>query len=131
MNIGYVEASKIDNYNCFIFHDIDLLPLSGGNEYSCPTSPRHMSVAVNTMDFGYVVLRLPIHLISLFLQNFNLLNAWYCRYILNFFLHFCSVPYEGIFGGVSAILSHHFKEVNGYPNRYWGWGGEDDDLSER
>jgi hypothetical protein len=42
-----------------------------------------------------------------------------------------SIPYEGIFGGVSAVSAEHFKAVNGYPNRYWGWGGEDDDLSER
>lgn len=93
LNIGFTEASKVDNFNCYIFHDIDLLPLSGGNEYFCPTSPRHMSVSVDTMDFG--------------------------------------IPYEGIFGGVSAVSTEHFKAVDGYPNRYWGWGGEDDDLSER
>ncbi len=29
------------------------------------------------------------------------------------------------------MSAEHFKSVNGYPNRYWGWGGEDDDLSER
>ena len=52
------------------------------------------------------------------------MNAFGC------FNHF-SIPYEGIFGGVSAVSAEHFKGVNGYPNRYWGWGGEDDDLSER
>ena len=49
-----------------------------------------------------------------------------------FFSYFSlSKPYEDIFGGVSAIFPEQFKAVNGYPNRYWGWGGEDDDLSER
>ncbi|XP_046861846.1 beta-1,4-galactosyltransferase 1-like [Xenia sp. Carnegie-2017] len=92
-NVGFMEAKKVDNFNCFIFHDVDLLPLSNGNEYFCPTSPRHMSVAVDTMDFG--------------------------------------IPYEGIFGGVSAVNDEHFFAVNGYPNRYWGWGGEDDDMFNR
>lgn len=24
-----------------------------------------------------------------------------------------------------------FKEVNGFSNSFWGWGGEDDDMSYR
>ena len=38
------------------------------------------------------------------------------------------LPYEGIFGGVSAISVKHFNFVNGFSNQFWGWGGEDDDL---
>ena len=26
MNIGFVEANKIDNFDCFVFHDVDLVP---------------------------------------------------------------------------------------------------------
>ncbi|XP_055336146.1 beta-1,4-galactosyltransferase 3-like [Paramacrobiotus metropolitanus] len=34
-------------------------------------------------------------------------------------------------GGVVSFSSQHFRQVNGFPNLYWGWGGEDDDLSQR
>ena len=35
-----------------------------------------------------------------------------------------SLPYKRIFGGVSSMRSDQFKRINGYPNRYWGWGGK-------
>ena len=41
------------------------------------------------------------------------------------------LPYEGLFGGVIAMTNNHFVEVNGFSNRFWGWGGEDDDLGRR
>ena len=51
MNIGFSEALKMNDWDCFIFHDIDLLPLDDRNLYTCPDQPRHMSVAVDTMGF--------------------------------------------------------------------------------
>jgi LysM repeat protein len=39
--------------------------------------------------------------------------------------------YKEIFGGVSVMHVEHFASVNGYANVYWGWGGEDDDMSAR
>lgn len=93
MNIGFVEAIKMYNWDCFIFHDVDLLPMDDRNLYTCPEQPRHMSVAVDTMGF--------------------------------------KLPYSTIFGGVSAMTVEQFLAVNGFSNLFWGWGGEDDDMSNR
>lgn len=35
------------------------------------------------------------------------------------------------FGGIVAFRGDIFDKVNGYPNNFWGWGGEDDELYAR
>ncbi|KAJ0174766.1 hypothetical protein K1T71_009874 [Dendrolimus kikuchii] len=95
MNVGFVESQRLERggWQCFIFHDIDLLPLDTRNLYSCPRQPRHMSVAIDHFNF--------------------------------------MLPYADIFGGVSALTLEQFVKVNGFSNKYWGWGGEDDDMALR
>jgi len=92
-NVGYAESVKLFDWDCFIFHDVDLLPEDDRNLYTCPEMPRHMSVAVDKFKYR--------------------------------------LPYKDIFGGVSALSKEHFKQVNGFSNQFWGWGGEDDDMSLR
>ncbi|CAF0804114.1 unnamed protein product [Brachionus calyciflorus] len=95
MNIGFIESLKQTNetWECFIFHDVDLIPEDDRNIYSCPEQPRHMSSAVSTFNYR--------------------------------------LPYDGIFGGVSALTKEQMEKVNGYSNLYFGWGGEDDDFRTR
>ena len=56
MNIGFTEALKLrpGSWDCFIFHDVDLLPENDHNLYTCPALPRHMSVAVDSMAYRSV-----------------------------------------------------------------------------
>uniref|UniRef100_A0A0R3RJQ2 Beta-1,4-N-acetylgalactosaminyltransferase n=1 Tax=Elaeophora elaphi TaxID=1147741 RepID=A0A0R3RJQ2_9BILA len=93
MNVGYVEAIKLYDWQCFVFHDVDLLAEDDRNIYSCPDQPRHMSVAINKFQY--------------------------------------KLPYGSLFGGICAMRTEQFVKVNGFSNSYWGWGGEDDDLSMR
>ena len=32
------------------------------------------------------------------------------------------------FGGIVSFNREMFKQINGYPNNFWGWGGEDDET---
>ncbi|CAG0914612.1 unnamed protein product [Notodromas monacha] len=92
-NVGFLVSKKLFDYECFVFHDVDLIPEDDRNLYSCPEEPRHMSIAIN--DQGY------------------------------------KLPYDNIFGGVSAMTREQFETVNGFSNKFWGWGGEDDEMYER
>jgi hypothetical protein len=41
-NVGFIEARKLYSFDCFIFHDVDLLPEDLRNIYKCGDQPRHM-----------------------------------------------------------------------------------------
>lgn len=92
-NIGFKLASEIDDYDCYVLHDIDLIPEDDRNMYICSSKPRHMSVAVDVMAY--------------------------------------KLPYENLFGGVVAMRKQDILEINGFPNVFFGWGGEDDDVYNR
>jgi hypothetical protein len=53
MNAAFIYASNEDDYQCFVFHDVDLIPADDRNMYSCPIYPRHMSVAIDEMNYRY------------------------------------------------------------------------------
>ena len=85
MNVGHLEAKEASNWDCYVFHDVDLLPEDDRNLYACaPEGPRHLSVAVNTFKYR--------------------------------------LPYQMIFGGVTAFTEDQFERINGFSNMYWGWG---------
>lgn len=52
-NIAFKEALKMKQWDCFIYHDIDMIPFDDRNIYNCPpeSGPRHMAVGVD--KFGY------------------------------------------------------------------------------
>ncbi|XP_055325112.1 beta-1,4-N-acetylgalactosaminyltransferase bre-4-like isoform X2 [Sitodiplosis mosellana] len=94
-NIAFKEALKMKQWDCFIFHDIDMIPFDDRNLYNCPSNdgPRHMAVGVD--KFGF------------------------------------KLPYEAFYGGIIAYTTEQFKNINGFSNMFWNWGGEDNDLCKR
>ncbi|XP_062920522.1 beta-1,4-galactosyltransferase 2 isoform X1 [Mobula hypostoma] len=93
LNIGYMEVLKDGEYDCFVFSDVDLIPMDDRNLYHCYDQPRHFAIAMDKFGFR--------------------------------------LPYSGYFGGVSGLSREQFLKINGFPNEYWGWGGEDDDIYNR
>ncbi|KAG7454155.1 beta-1,4-galactosyltransferase 2 [Solea senegalensis] len=93
LNVGYTEALRDAEYDCFIFSDVDLIPMDDRNLYHCYDQPRHFAIAMDKFGFR--------------------------------------LPYAGYFGGVSGLSKKQFLKINGFPNEYWGWGGEDDDIYNR
>ncbi|XP_033102429.1 beta-1,4-galactosyltransferase 6-like [Anneissia japonica] len=41
------------------------------------------------------------------------------------------LSYSFFFGAVTGMTRGQMYEINGFPNVYWGWGGEDDDIWQR
>ncbi|KAJ8680866.1 hypothetical protein QAD02_016653 [Eretmocerus hayati] len=76
MNIGYVEALKERTFDCFIFHDVDLLPENDKNIYNCPQQPRHMSVAVDKFSYKLPYSDLFGGVSAMTTQHFRLVNGF-------------------------------------------------------
>jgi len=55
MNIGYKYASSDDDYECFIFHDVDLLLENDKLLYHCKDTPRHLSVCIDKYQYRWVL----------------------------------------------------------------------------
>ena len=64
-----------------------------------------------------------------------MLNVYSTKYSQNDIIHFAGGwdRYTGAdyIGGVTLIGKNVFNTINGFPNDYWGWGGEDDEIKRR
>ena len=54
MNAGFLEVLKLDDsFDCFIFADVDLVPLHLCNFYECSKQPRHLGAYMDTFDYEW------------------------------------------------------------------------------
>ncbi|XP_029304078.1 beta-1,4-galactosyltransferase 4 [Cottoperca gobio] len=51
LNVGYLEALKDYSWDCFIFHDVDLVPENDHNLYLCDKQPKHLVVGRNATGY--------------------------------------------------------------------------------
>ncbi|CAG5102511.1 Oidioi.mRNA.OKI2018_I69.chr1.g336.t2.cds [Oikopleura dioica] len=51
LNVGFVEAMKQYDWQCFVFHDVDLVLENDKCLYRCPEMPRHISVAIDKFKY--------------------------------------------------------------------------------
>eukprot|EP00795_Rhopilema_esculentum_P003747 gene3747-15023_t len=92
-NIGFNASLMFDDYDCHVFHDVDLLSEDDRNYYGCPASPMHMSLGIDKFNY--------------------------------------KLSYPSLIGGIQLFTKEHYQHINGYSNKFWGWGGEDDNLFTR
>ena len=46
-NVGFLEAEKYGHFDCYVFHDVDLIPENDQNLYMCDNSLRQLSSAID------------------------------------------------------------------------------------
>ena len=52
MNIGFAEARKLDEFDCYFFHDVDLILENDDAIYHCRTNPLHYSAYINIWNYA-------------------------------------------------------------------------------
>jgi len=52
MNIGFAEARKLDKFDCYFFHDVDLILENDKAIYHCRTNPLHYSAYINKWNYA-------------------------------------------------------------------------------
>ena len=53
MNSAFVEIGARGPFDCYIFHDVDMLPEDDRNIYACAKTPRHLGAYIKKYDYRY------------------------------------------------------------------------------
>ena len=124
-NIGFIEAMKEYNWTCLIFHDVDLIPEDDRNIYRCLNNI--LWVLKSSLDALQTHGTCRWQWTS---SNINCPTNWYLGGLLPW-LHNNSGDFKTLhisWLNPSWCVS---RQLNGFSNMFWGWGGEDDDMAAR
>ncbi|ETK76306.1 hypothetical protein F441_17602 [Phytophthora nicotianae CJ01A1] len=113
LNAGFDMARN--DYDLYIFHDVDLLP--GVSLVFFLMYKKQFDGVVRCWvqdDLGELYTTIPT------LGPMHIARVW-DRYNES----------STYFGGIVAFTFQQFIKVNGFPNNFWGWGGEDNELYSR
>ncbi|XP_062572940.1 beta-1,4-N-acetylgalactosaminyltransferase bre-4-like [Saccostrea cucullata] len=74
-NVGYTEAVK-RNHDCFVFHDVDLIPENDNILYGCIRSPMHLSRAIDKFNYKLPDKKLIGGVSAWRKKEFEMVNGW-------------------------------------------------------
>ena len=118
---NYFNNSKID-YELIIVQQADKKAFNRGSllnigvrkakELKCTYVALH-DIDMLPKDVDYSEVRVPTHLATNFISENKEMKR---------------IVFDEYFGGVTMFPINDYYHINGYSNKYWGWGYEDDDL---
>ncbi|CBY06895.1 unnamed protein product [Oikopleura dioica] len=76
LNVGFVEAMKMYDWQCFVFHDVDLVLENDKCLYRCPEMPRHISVAIDKFKYKLLYAAIFGGITSMNTAQFTQLNGY-------------------------------------------------------
>jgi len=123
-NIGFLEAMQVEEYSHYVLSDIDLIPdIELLPYYVTPPRPNHvLALAHRGTVYEHPTFdSLPRKGIRYQPSN----DAQRYASMIPSLFHQWHTPF---LGGALSVTKDTFFRVNGYPNDFWGWGGEDDEL---
>ncbi|CAF0968854.1 unnamed protein product [Rotaria sordida] len=81
MNSCFKEILNLEpNTICFIMHDVDLLLIDDRNMYTCPSYPRHLSVAIDKFDYYLPYPELVGGVLAMRREHYILVNGYSTNY---------------------------------------------------
>ncbi|CAM4764486.1 unnamed protein product [Rotaria magnacalcarata] len=129
--IPFLERQRIRNYKIFIIEQQAAGPFNKGRLYN---------IAFNHLMRTYKPTCVTFHDVDLIPENDQ--NLYSCLSLTHHPLHMSTnihfdkkslytTLYSFLVGGVLTMQPETFIRLNGYSNRYFNWGGEDDDMGLR
>ncbi|XP_054168205.1 beta-1,4-galactosyltransferase 1-like [Oppia nitens] len=75
-NIGFVESNKLQSFCCFIFHDIDVLPMNQKQLYYCSHTPRHVCSHLDKFRFVLIYPNLIGGVVAITKSHYQSVNGY-------------------------------------------------------